>query len=636
MLARWIGARERSRWESLVTALLVAASVGVLLYRVREMTIPVVDDAAISIAYGRTFWTGHGMRITPYSQITEAFSNPLWTLIVGLPAALGFDPLVSAQNLGITTAVLALPLVVLWGPTAGARPLRIEDAMPAVIACSTSSYIYWAGAGLEGPLVTLVVGATGLAALWEMRTGRARFTGIGLGLLTLVRPEGAIYAAAIALPILLVRRRVGRSELTTAGVALGIAGGGVAIRYATFASALPNPFYVKHLLFRQHEQYLGSFAEANVALIGLLGLAIVLAPFVLRGTISRLVVSMAIALIGAAIALIVDAGGDWMREWRFLAPMVPIACVVPATVFSAMRARVLVRPRIASEKQSLRFRGAALALVVLAGAHVSQTRQELERLPDIQHTPTFPAHLTMDFWRPVFARLDSLGLRHPRVGMADIGGPCLAWPQTQLVDVAGLADWTIARALRHDLPSVEDYLVHEVPPTLIDIHGPSGLLSRASFFNELYEPIEAYVPTLRNFTWVRTIRGLTRDEDPRCPGGLAVVRAMDRDALADAIDEQIEHHEPETALRLYRCAREHGSDRVMPTADRMAASSARSIALRDEQAESEIEIELALRYSSLATVLAGDDPHLRRQTEVLRARFIPQSNVDWLIHDRDE
>ena len=634
MRLRWIGARERSTSEARLTALLVVASLGVLVFRIDEMHVPLADDAAISIAYGRTFWTGHGFRLTPFSQVTEAYSNPLWTLMVGLPAALGLPAMRAAAAMGITCSLVALPIVVAWGPGPTDRPLQLEDALPAVVACCATPYVYWSSAGLEGPLLTLTIALTGLAAMREARSGRPRFTGIGLGLLTLVRPEGALYAASIALPILAWRRKLGRPELTTAAVALGIALGGLVVRYAIFASWLPNPFYVKHLLFTQHMPFLETYVENNVAVIVLLALGLLLAPLAIKAPSDRVVATIATLLGASAVALVVDAGGDWMREWRFFGPVLPFVLLVPAATIRGLRARALTRPRTDSERAGVRWRAAAMVTVILAGAHVGQTTQAAERLRDIHTNPTFPAWLTISFWTPVMRYYASIGIRHPRLGLSDIGGPSLRWPELTMVDLAGLGDWTIARSGRHDRANVEDYLLHEVPPTLIDTHGPSAILGNLPVFGSQYELIEQYVPELRTYSWIRTIRGLTTDADPRCPGGLPAVRAMSPSALADAIDAQIEAGEPETALRLYRCARERRDDDTMPTAARMRAAWQRAIEARDD-ADRTDRIERALRYSSLATVLAGDDAHLRRETELLRARFIPQSNTHWLVHDRD-
>ena len=45
------------------------------------LRVPVVDDAAISIAYGQSFFAGAGLRLTPVSPPVEGFSNPLWVFM---------------------------------------------------------------------------------------------------------------------------------------------------------------------------------------------------------------------------------------------------------------------------------------------------------------------------------------------------------------------------------------------------------------------------------------------------------------------------------------------------------------------------------------------------------------------------
>lgn len=619
---------DRHLRERVLVATIVLASAAALLFRIESMTIPVADDAAISIAYGWSFWTGHGMRITPYSQVTEAFSNPLWTVLTGLWPALGFGATSSASVLGTIGATLALPVVVAWGAASRGGAPRVEDTLPALLACTSSSYAYWAAAGLEGPSVTLVSSLAVLSALHEARSGRARFTGVLLGLLTLVRPEAVAYAGAIAIPILVARRTFGRSERITAAVALGIAAMGYVVRYWTFASLAPNPFYIKHGYDHGRLDYLGRFVASNVPLVVLLGVGIVMALVYRERRLLGGVIGAMLTLVAALFVL--EAGGDWMREWRFLAPIVPAAGALPAATLSSMRDRYLLRVLPRDRRSAGVTMAASLAglLVVATGA---QAWQSDARLEEVRRDPTFPAWIVGGFWGAVAEPGRALGLVHLRVGLPDIGGSSLALRDAQIVDLAGLGDWTIARSLRWNLPAVEDYLVHEVRPTLVDVHGPSGDIGRLHDFMRGYEPAGRLFPSTVGYP-ISVVRGLGPDTDPRCPGGPAAITALAPTTLADAIDARIDASEPEEALGVYRCARERLEDVAMPPADRLAAAAARAVHRRDE-AEGRGEIEPALRWSSLATVLAHDDAHLRRHTERLRATLFPPTPIDWLHYD---
>src|SRR5687767_12000355 len=205
-----------SRLESWLTAALVlGASVG-LMYHCRYLHIPIVDDAGISLAYGHTFFSGQGLRATPYSQPVEGFSNPLWTLLLGLSLPLRLEPASYAHVLGIAFGVLALPAFSLWGPAAEGRRLRLEDTLGPIVAALNPTYASWISSGMETGLQAFLMGLAGLFVLRELRTGGSAHAGWALGLLCLTRPEGVLYAAAAgALWVMsrgLERRWPGRQE----------------------------------------------------------------------------------------------------------------------------------------------------------------------------------------------------------------------------------------------------------------------------------------------------------------------------------------------------------------------------------------------------------------------------------------
>ena len=99
-------------------ALLTLCVVG-LVWHCIALKWEVVDDAAISVAFGRTFFEGEGFRATANSQPVEGFSNPLWTLLVGLtgPLKLSVD---FARTLAIVFGALAVVALFLWGLVIGA------------------------------------------------------------------------------------------------------------------------------------------------------------------------------------------------------------------------------------------------------------------------------------------------------------------------------------------------------------------------------------------------------------------------------------------------------------------------------------------------------------------------------------
>src|SRR5687767_7389407 len=127
----------RARMETSLAWGLVVTAVAAAAYHCGYLAVPIVDDAGISIAYGHTFFSGEGLRVTPYSQPVEGFSNLVWTLLLGLSKPLDLPPDTYAHTLGIVLGLLALPVLALWGPASGARPLRVEDAVAPWVAAAS-------------------------------------------------------------------------------------------------------------------------------------------------------------------------------------------------------------------------------------------------------------------------------------------------------------------------------------------------------------------------------------------------------------------------------------------------------------------------------------------------------------------
>jgi hypothetical protein len=558
------------------------------------LRVPLVDDAAISVAYGRALFAGAGPRITPHSQPVEAFSNPLWTFLLGLSLPLRLDPIAWASRLGVALAALSLAAAAAWGPCdRGGRALRLDDAAAAPLAGCVAGFAYWSGAGLETGLLALLLALSGALWLREQRTGRGVASAVALGLVCLTRPEGVLYAAAAGALAWSLRPApwsppTPRERRWIAALA-AIVGAYLALRWWAFASLVANTYYAKRDADFGARAYLGSFARAHLAL----ALALPLAAAVGRGRRAAL----AAVFLGAGALFVLRFRGDWMPEWRFLAPLAPCAGALLAAGTAGLRARHGGRVALL----------AAGALLVAAGVPAARRVARLRGAQEVSY-----AGVAKDA-RALGAHLRALGLRRPLLALPDVGGLALALPEAELMDPAMLADWSLARHGRS--PALQDdYLRMEGPPAVIDVHGPSGYLARMPRVMALYAPID---PALRLGAATYVLRGLTATDDPRCPGGRAAVTAMPTGALAAAIGAA----DPVTALRLWRCAWSYRADAALPSAAWRAAASRRAMA-EGRRREAAGRWDEALRWSSLATVLGGHDAHDRRRTEALRERAL--------------
>lgn len=606
--------------EARVTAVLVALGTAASGWLIRALSVPVVDDAAISIGYGWSAWTGAGYRLTPESAVVEGFSNPTWTAIVGLTPLLSTHPVRATATIGIVLAMASLPIWASWGALARGRALRIEDAVVPLLAGGSTSFAYWAAAGLEGALLSFLLALSGAVLLHDLRQQRGSLAGLLLGLVCITRPEAPMYAIGAAILVIGVRigerRAPGPQELRAIGWGALIVGGWLAIRIAVFAAWLPNTYYAKFGIGEPSPGYLEGFARAFPTATAAAVAGLVAIPFARPQ--ARRAPILAALMIAITTFFAVRAGGDWMREWRFFAP------IVPAGAASFAGALSVIRDRIGEPRDRHRRARAAIGALLCTALALVVSRDawhdSLRRIEENLRGPTLGAGVVMTTAHELHGLLhDELGLVRPRVALPDVGGNGIVLRHAEIVDVGALCDYAIARTFHLHPEATEDYLVSEGLPTLIDVHGPSGALIRMRDLMRHYERLR-YDPRRPQSTGIYVLRELGRDVDPRCPGGLGAVRALDTSTLAHRIDAAIDADHPDEAISLYRCAREHRED--LP--DDAWHVAARDRALRaSERAEDGGAIERALRFSSLATILSHQDAWLRRRTEHLRERFLP-------------
>jgi hypothetical protein len=607
-------ARRTSGVETWLTAGLVLAAVAALAYLCGYLAVPIVDDAAISIAYGHTFFSGGGLRVTPASQPVEGFSNPLWTLLLGLSHPLSLPPDTYAHTLGIVFGLLALPLFALWGPASEHRAPRLEDAAAPWVAATSATYASWISSGMETGLQSFLLAAAGALLLRELRTGVGASTGLALGLLCLTRPEGILYtAAAGALWLVhraLERRWTGRQALGIALWLLLLVGGWFLVRWVYFADLLPNTYYAKRLWQFDGPGYVRNYLAEHERLCQLAAVGVLLG---LLGGAARARTAALAALFLASGGYFAWRSGDWMREWRFLAPLVPLLGVCVAAGLSGLRARA----------DWLRGRGArwtwpARGVVAVAAMGtlflgVPAMKASVLRAPRIKASPELPYDFIAERFRHVRDLAERLGQARPLVGYPDLGGQAMVLRHAEVIDVAGLADYALAHHAGN-YPALEDYLVSEGPPVLLDAHGPSGHLRG-------FQTLMSQFRALGSDHW--QLVGLTDTEDPRCPGGKDAALAPDREGLARLFEQDIQEGEAERGLKRWRCVFAYKPWSALPDGD-TREKLADLAEERGAALEREGKLVPALRHYSLATLLDGGDAHRRRRTEALRARVFPR------------
>lgn len=571
------------------------------------MNAPVVDDAAITIGYGLSLWSGHGLRLTENSQATEGFSSPVWVLITGLCSPLHIDPLRWAWWLDALFGACGVGLFWRWGASSERRSVHIEDSLVWGVTLSVLSFCFWLSSGMETGVEVFLLGLSGLLAFRESHRKKGASTGIALGLLSLSRPEGIAFAGCVGLWWLLVHIKTRpfpwRQTFAIAGRCAAIVGAYVAFRWFYFGELLPNTYFAKRTWDFHWRDYAMGFWGQYDALLMACGAASVLG-LLHRSSRSRTFLALMFCLLQCLFVVI--SKGDWMREWRFIVPIVPALGVVLAAPISGARQAWKNRTRV---WQRALISLSLLCSVLLVAAAATTAVLQAKRLQPLKDSPEFSAEFVMHNASEWKKTLDANGAKRPLVGLPDVGGLSLVFRQAEILDVAGLADYALAHA--RNLDAMEDYIVHEGLPAIIDAHGPSGHIARPKIR-------ESYGGWGGGVGW---LPALSENNDSRCPGSKGQVLSWSTLELQLRIEHELKSAQPLTALALWRCAFSYVEDDQLPP-ERWRRSIASVAAKRGEELR-QADLAQAVQFLSFATVVAGGNGPLRRKTEQLRAKLFP-------------
>ena len=592
--------------------LILAGMLGFIML-LRYISWPLVDDAAISVAYAQSLFSGNGLRLTPVSQVVEGFSNPLWTLLIGLGIPLHLDLVSYTSFLGKLFAVLSIPLYSAWGPVAEDRGLQIQDAATGTIAASVSSFVCWSGSGMETGLFVFLLGLSGIFFLLEIRRGKGSMCGLSLGLLCLTRPEGLVYvmvAAAIWVTARLFERRLpGRQEFFIALWIVGLVGGYTIFRWFYFAALLPNTYYAKITWEFDWKAYFWNFWSLYKPLCMAVILGFLFSMFGRRAV--RIQGALAAGFTASGCFFVYYARGDWMIDWRLLAHVVPCSVVVIAAGLSGLKNIVsFVLPRTPRFSTTVFL---IIALITMGGLTWKTADAGIQRARLLAKSPEMPLPEVFKTARLFGSITDRVGIRRSLLGIVDIGGPGMILKNAEIIDLATLADYELARH-RLNPAAAEDYLLAEGPPDILDCHGPGGYVIPFRRLRSLYEPTGPH--------GIPVYKGLTVDTDTRCPGGKANVLSLSADELAANIRYKLENGRADTALMLWRCGLRYQSDNRLPSKSARHSIAKRASEL-GELFDRNGDLRKAINCFSLAAVIDDGNAHWRRRAESCRERLFP-------------
>ena len=303
----------------------------------------ICDDAYISFRYARNLVDGLGLVFNPGERV-EGYTNFLWTIWSALAIRLGVDPRLWAQGWGIACYGTSIVLLAAnhWSLRKALGISVITLPVGAAIAAVHEEWIVYATGGLETSCFTLLalIGFLLLAGSDRKAGGRPLAAGLVMGLLTLTRPDGMLFAAMAGLFVLWDVRTPGRAGFVAG---LRFAGGVAALwlpftlwRVTYYGDFFPNTYYAKSAdLFwiTQGWIYVRLFFAKYWVLLPALPLAwIAVSNRSTRGAedARSLALRQTVLATGFVLAytlFVIKVGGDFMFG-RFLVPIVPFLAVL--------------------------------------------------------------------------------------------------------------------------------------------------------------------------------------------------------------------------------------------------------------------------------------------------------------------
>lgn len=423
----------------------------------------IVDDAAITFAYARSFADGLGPVLHPGADAAEGYSNPSWLAVLVTGRLFGLfdrgtlfgvpDYVLFPKFIAVLCCAAILTICFSVARRVTARPGLAVFAV-AVVLAAIPSFVIWCFSGLENPLFALAV--VGLAAVLfhavldhGLDSPRvAVLAGLLCALAALTRPDGLIYLLAYPL---LVRRWP--PVLLSCGVFAVPFGSYLVWRYLTFGLLVPNTAVAKRQGLPAPDDLLrlGELMTYAGTILPVVLVVAVVAARKLEG-LPALVVPLVLAMVAYAVL-----EPDWMGQHRFATPVWALSALVGVLAVARVLNTVPCRATIVS---------------VLVGALVvsgSGFANAAERFHD---RPTFPMCLVAKRFGRMFNQYaDILELQRASLLLPDLGGTAMT-TRLHLVDLAGLTDARIAEYTRDgDRAGLRDYVFDEAKPTFIASHG---------------------------------------------------------------------------------------------------------------------------------------------------------------------
>ena len=420
----------------------------------------VQDDAFISFRYAANLAAGHGL-VFNVGERLEGYTNFLFTLIIAIPEAAGWNAEQFSYFVGMTGWLLALTAtgMIVLRALGGSAGFALATC---VLVASNYTFRIYATGGLEtsmqaGLLVLFLALLADPRSLSEQRSSLPALASVAGAFALLTRLDSAVVVVPAAIVYLLLlfttslawRLKI-RRTVSAAIPALLIVGAYLLWKLYYYGGVLPNTYYAKMSegdgAAVYGMEYLRAFFRSYWVWPGILVVLVVVVSVVWRWlrkdrqelTRSHVFVFLStVAATAAWCGYVVHAGGDFM-EYRFFVVLIPMLSLFVAGV-------IALCTRSPASRTAL--------LLVLAAAMFLNHRVAGVRPEFVESREQLAGHLDwpQDDWRGIGKRLGELFGEDSAVTIAI--GPAGVIPyfsRLRTIDMLGLNDEWVARHGRYE------------------------------------------------------------------------------------------------------------------------------------------------------------------------------------------
>jgi hypothetical protein len=329
------------------------------------------DDAGITFASAKTLVDYGRFSIDQFAERVEAYSNPLWMIILAGAYFIGAPIPLSAKVLSYFFGIATICMVYLISSKYGKNSSELKHWMniigPLLLAVMTG-FILWGAAGLENGIYAFLTAGLIYGGLKFEEASDMILIALFSFLIAITRPEGLLFAIALYIALLArlsQGKRRYRKLFIPSLITLCLYSSFLIARYHIFAWIHPNTYYAKigasHIsnLF-SGGLYIFNFAQKYWPLlllnIALLVLLLLLKAEVLKSKEESLsikylekirfailafgknlmmnkVIWYSTFIILANIIYIIYVGGTWFGVTRFLTPTLVSLALISTELF---------------------------------------------------------------------------------------------------------------------------------------------------------------------------------------------------------------------------------------------------------------------------------------------------------------